>query len=292
MLVSGVFMGILYTGAAGQASEPNTSIKSIEATDSTKVNPMNGRDTVEIDSARFAQMAIQAELSREVEALSRTNLGTEQLSWTHVGHFSVERAGREQVQVFWNNPKEPATPHIWQVVNGPSDDVFYLDPKNGRAATIDFNSLQGNFIPASIAEKAGFTGNKTQFLSKKSDMWDLIQTTDSTTVWVASVDSGSMLLTLRTGKDADQAHAVFEWMRLQPLRSVDLPHDAQKHPILSLELTGEKGTTFKFAVTDWKALDEPMEMDARQLSIKDPERDLQTIAKEWAAEKKANTGQE
>ena len=59
------------------------------------------------------------------------------------------------------------------MVNGPSDVVFYLDPEQGRAATIDLEiRLQGNFIPANIAAKAGFTGNQTQFLSKKStDAW-------------------------------------------------------------------------------------------------------------------------
>jgi hypothetical protein len=33
-------------------------------------------------------------------------------------------------------------------------------------------------------------------------------------------------------------------------------------------------------------------VDASELSIKDPERDLRTIAKEWAAEKKANSDKE
>ena len=138
-------MALLSTGAAGQDAAP---------------------DTAAVDSARLAQLAVQAELSREVDALSRSNLGSGQFTWTHVGQFVLERAGRQQKQVFWNNPKASATPHLWQVVNGPSDVVFYLDPEQGRAATIDLETLQGNFIPANIAAKAGFTGNQTQFLSK------------------------------------------------------------------------------------------------------------------------------
>ena len=67
-----------------------------------------------------------------------------------------------------------------------------------------------------------------------------------------------MRLTLRSEKDADQAKAVYEWMRLQPLESVDLPHAARKFPIQSLERTDDKGTAFTFTVTNWTALKEPL----------------------------------
>lgn len=291
-LFAGILMALLCSNAAGQVSVPDTSAATLTASDTTAVQATDVADTAVVDSARLAQMAIQAELSREVAALSRTNLGSAQLTWTHVAHFNLERAGRGQKQAFWNNPKAADTPHLWQVINGPSDDVFYLDPAQGRAATINLQSLQGNFIPASIAAKAGFTGNQSQFLSKKSDAWKQVRSTDSTTVWTASIEGGSLQLTLRTEKDADQAQAVYEWMRLQPLESVDLPHAAQKYPIQALERTDAQGTAFAFEVTGWEALETPLEVDASQLSIKDPERDLKTIAKEWAAEKKANSGQE
>ena len=285
-------MALLCSDAVGQASVPDTSVTTLAASDTTAVQSTEVADTAVVDSARLAQMAIQAELSREVAALSRTNLGSEQLTWTHLAHFNLERAGREQKQAFWNNPKTADTPHLWQVINGPSDDVFYLDPAQGRAATINLQSLQGNFIPASIAAKAGFTGNQSQFLSKKSDAWKQVGSTDSTTVWTAPIEGGSLQLTLGTEKDADQARAVYEWMRLQPLESVDLPHVAQKYPIQALERTDAQGTAFAFEMTGWEALEAPLEVDASQLSIKDPERDLKTIAKEWAAEKKASSGQE
>ena len=291
-LFAGILMAHLCSNAAAQVSVPDTSAATLGASDTTAVQAPEVADTAVVDSARLAQMAVQAELSREVAALSRTNLGSEQLTWTHLANFELERAGRGQKQAFWNNPKATDTPHLWQVINGPSDDVFYLDPAQGRAATINLQSLQGNFIPASIAAKAGFTGNQSQFLSKKSDAWKQVKGTDSTTVWTASIEGGSLQLTLRTEKDADQAKAIYEWMRLQPLESVDLPHAAQKYPIQALERTDVQGTAFAFEVTGWAALETPLEVDASQLSIKDPERDLKTIAKEWAAERKANSGQE
>lgn len=291
-LALGTLMGFFFTGADGQVSAPDTILNAIPSADSIAVDAVEEMDTVAVDSARLAQKAIQAELSREVADLSRTILGSGQLSWSHIGRFRLERAGREQAQVFWNNPKAANAPHLWQVVNGPSEDVFYLDPEQGRAATINLNSLQGNFIPASIAAKAGFTGNQTKFLSKKSDVWTQVASTDSTTVWTAAVEDATMRLTLRAEKDADQAQGVYEWMRLQPLESIDLPHAAQKYPIYALERTDAKGTAFAFVVAGWETLDEPLEIDASQLSIKDPERDLKTIAKEWAAEKKANAAKE
>ena len=165
-LVLGTLLGLFCTGANGQVSAPDSTLNPITSADSIAVDAVAEMDTVAVDSARLAQKAIQAELSREVADLSRTTLGSGELSWTHIGRFRLERAGREQDQVFWNNPKASNAPHLWQVVNGPSEDVFYLDPEQGRAATINLNSLQGNFIPASIAAKAGFTGNQTKFLSK------------------------------------------------------------------------------------------------------------------------------
>ena len=292
-LVLGTLLGLFSTGANGQVSAPpDSTLNPITSADSIAVDAVAEMDTVAVDSARLAQKAIQAELSREVADLSRTTLGSGELSWTHIGRFRLERAGREQDQVFWNNPKASNAPHLWQVVNGPSEDVFYLDPEQGRAATINLNSLQGNFIPASIAAKAGFTGNQTKFLSKKSNAWTQVASTDSTSVWTAAVEGATVRLTLRAEKDADQAQGVYEWMRLQPLESIDLPHAAQKHPIQALERTDAKGTAFAFVVTGWEALDEPLQINASQLSIKDPERDLKTIAKEWAAEKKANSGEE
>lgn len=285
-------MALFSSDAAGQVSVADTSASMQPAADTVAVQATDVPDTAVVDSARLAQKAIQAELSREVADLSRTTLGSEQYTWTHICRFRLERAGREQAQVFWNNPKAAKAPHLWQVVNGPSEDAFYLDPEQGRAATINLNSLQGNFIPASIAAKAGFTGNQSQFLSKKSNAWTQVESTDSTTIWTAAIDGGSLRMTLRTQKDADQAQAVYQWMRLQPLESVNLPHAARKYPIQALERTDANGTAFAFEVTGWEALDAPLEVDASQLSIKDPERDLKTIAKEWAAEKKANSGQD
>ena len=290
--VSGLVLVLCCTAMAAQVNTAGTSTvpKITDAKDT--VQTVDVEDTSAVDSTLVKQMAIQAELSREVDALSRTNLGTEQFTWTHLGRFKIERAGRQQEQLFWNNPKAEDNPHIWKLVNGPSDDVFYLDPKKERAATINLNSLQGNFIPARIAAKAGFTGNQTRFLPKKSDAWEQVESTDSTTVWTAPIEGGSLRLTLNAEKNADQAQAVYTWMCLQPLENFDLPFLAKKYPIHSLHHIDSKGTVFKFEMVGWSTLEEPLEVDASELSIKDPEQDLHTIAKEWAAAQKANSGQD
>ena len=65
-------------------------------------------------------------------------------------------------------------------------------------------------------------------------------------------------------------------------------------PILcALERTDDEGNRLHLHSDGiGTALEEPLEIDASQLSIKDPERDLKTIAKEWAADKKANPERE
>ena len=68
-------MALLSPDAAGQVSVADTSAAMLTAADTAAVQATDAPDTVVVDSARLAQMAIQAELSREVAALSRTNLG-------------------------------------------------------------------------------------------------------------------------------------------------------------------------------------------------------------------------
>ena len=291
-LAVGVFFGLIATGSSGQNSTPPPSEAMILAKDTTAAVALEGQDTTRHDSGRLAQKALQAQLAREIAALERTSLGTGQFSWTHSLHLNLFRAGRQQTQVYWYNPKAKNTPHLWQALSAATDDVFYLDPESGRAVTLDLQSLKGYFIPAGIADKAGFSGNQSKFLAKKSDAWTLEASTDSTQVWTTIDGENRMELTLHAAKDAEQAQAVFQWMCLQPLSSVELPFAAQKFPIQSLERIDKSGTAFRFEVMKWVELDEPLKVDEGELSIKDPERDLRTIAKEWAAQKKAESGEE
>ncbi len=291
-VVTTLLIALVYANATSQSNVPEFSESQLMAKDSTALDTFYLQDSVPGDSSRQAKMAIQAELAREVAALSRTNLGAERFTWTHVYQFELFRAGKLQKQMFWNNPKKETNPHLWQVVSQSSDDVFFLDPESGRAATLDLNSLEGNFIPANIAAKAGMTGNQSQILSKKSGDWMLTETTDSTEVWTTFDESSRLELTLRAKKDSDQARAIFEWMKLQPLESIDLPYIAKKYPIQSLERFDKNGSAFRFELTGWSELNEPLQVDASELSIKDPERDLRTIAKEWADEQKSKSGQE
>ena len=67
-LFAGILMALLCSNAAGQVSVPDTSAATLTASDTTAVQATDMADTAVVDSARLAQMAIQAELSREVAA--------------------------------------------------------------------------------------------------------------------------------------------------------------------------------------------------------------------------------
>ena len=167
--------------------------------------------------------------------------------------------------MFWNNPKASATPHLWQVVNGPSDVVFYLDPEQGRAATIDLETLQGNFIPATLRRRPA-SQEIRRSSSPKIRCLTQVESTDSTTVYTATIDSGSMRLTLRSEKDADQAKAVYSGCvatageRRPAMQHGNSPSNLWNAPMAA--------TAFTFTVTNWTALKEPLRVDASELSIK------------------------
>lgn len=247
-------------------------------------------DSAFVDSARMVRMAFQAELSREISAMSRSQLGSETFAWTHLATFELTRAGQVQTQLFWCNPKAPSNPLVWQLGEGSSEAVFYLDAGTGRAATLHLNSLRGSFIPARIAAEAGFTGNQSAFLPKKSSTW---KEGKSANTWTMDEDGFHTAIELSEEKDAARAQAIFDWIRLQPIEGIQLPFEAQKHPILSLARSDVSGKgLYQLRWVDWLELEEPLVIDAAQLSITDPERDLHTIAREWAAEKKAKEASE
>ena len=247
-------------------------------------------DSVSVDSARMARMAYQAELSREISAMSRSQLGSETFTWTHVATFELKRAGQVQTQLFWYNPKAPSNPLVWQMGDVESGAVFYLDAEAGRAATLHLNSLRGSYIPARIASQAGITGNQSEFLSKKSTTW---KAGNSGTSWSMQEDAFQSTIELSEEKDPARAQAVFDWMRLQPIEGIQLPFEAQKRPVLSMNRADASGNAlYELRWVEWVELEEPLVIDASQLSITDPERDLHTIAREWAEEKKAKEASE
>lgn len=284
LLCTGVFAT---TGIAQEAAED--SIPQARVVESAAADSINS-DSLPVDSARAARMAFQAELSREISALSSAQLGSETFTWTHLATFELTRAGQVQTQVFWSNPKAPSNPLIWQLKDGTSEAVFYLDAASGRAATLHLNSLRGSFIPARIAAQAGITGNQSEFLPKKSTAW---KPGNSGNVWSMNEDGFQTTIELDEEKDTARAQAVFNWMRLQPIEAVQLPFDAQRRPILSMTRSDEAGKPlYELHWLDWQELEEPLVIDATQLTISDPERDLHTIAREWAAEKKAKEAAE
>ena len=102
-------------GQIGQVSAPDTILNRITSADSIVVDAVEEMDTVAVDSARLAQKAIQAELSREVDCLVafKTRFRTIHMD-PRIGQFvRLARAGRQQKQVFWNNPKASAIPRTF-----------------------------------------------------------------------------------------------------------------------------------------------------------------------------------
>jgi len=245
-------------------------------------------DSVPIDSARVARMAYQTELSQEIAALSRTNLGNKIHVWTEQIMFETIQGGRTQTQRFWHNPKAKDLPYIWQMQGNASNDVFYFDQQKKRAATLNLRTLEGAFIPTHIAEKAGFTGNNTQFDAKKSSRWKESANDETSTTWVAQEGDIEVKVVVSNKKNSSQALAVFNWLRLQPIAPLNLPFSAQKHPITSVaRIAKGNQELLRIRRLEWITLEAPLEVDASKLQINDPERDLQTIAREWSEEKKA-----
>lgn len=288
-LPKAISIALILTGpmATVQAQHALQDTTATGATDSLVV------DSVPVDSARLERMALQAELSKEIAAMSRTSLGTETYVWTERGTMETLQGGRTQTQWFWFNPKMKDIPHVWQMQGGAIQDVFFLNPETQRAATLNLTTLQGAFIPARIAEQAGFTGNDTRYASKKSTMWTQSAKDDSTTTWTAKDGDVELRIQVSNEKDPARAEALFNWMRLQPIEPFELPYAAQKHPVVSAVRVADGGRELlRMRCLGWTELESPLEIDATQLAINDPERDLRTIAREWTEEKKAREAAE
>ena len=236
------------------------------------------------DSARIERARVQARLSQEVSALAQSELGSGSNAWTHRALMTIERAGQTQRQYFWSNPKDDKTPKLWSTQISNANDVFYLDPSTGRAATLSLDRLTGSFIPARIAEQAGFTGNGTNFLSKKSNDWQSGERNDSTQIWHIERSGETIQLALSNEKDVGRAQAMFDWLKLQPIEGIALPSAAEKFPVLSMSIMDLSGVVaYRVNCSEWLVLESPLEIDATALTISDPELDLKTIARQWAA---------
>jgi len=281
-----VCLPLVAVQAQTSETESSAAIDSLSATPKTAL-------TAE-DSARIERTEVQVRLSQEVSALSQRELGSGTFAWTHRALMTIERAGQTQAQYFWSNPKNDATPKLWSNQISNANVVFYLDPATGRAATLNLNQLSGSFIPARIAEQAGFTGNGSNFLSKKSNDWQIGERNDSTQTWSVERANETIHLVLSNDKDTGRARAMLDWLKLQPMEGISLPSIAEKFPVLSVRVIDAAGVVaYHVVCSNWLVLESPLEIDAAALTISDPERDLRTIAREWAAkqeqEKKSDT---
>ena len=222
--------------------------------------------------------------------MSRSNLGSGQFTWTHVGQFVLERAGRQQKQVFWNNPKASATPHLWQVVNGPSDVVFYLDPEQGRAATLTSRRCKEISFQRTLRRRPASQETRRSSSPKNPMSGRRVNPPiPQRFIRQPSTAEHATDLALRKGRGPSESRVRMDAFATGGEHRPATCGTEIPHPIVGT--TDDKGTAFTFTVTNWTALEEPLEVDASELSIKDPER-TSTIAKEWAAEKKANSDKE
>ncbi|MDA0913232.1 MAG: hypothetical protein O2818_07580 [Bacteroidetes bacterium] len=259
---------------ASEAQETNTAVQ--ETTN----------DTLTIDSVTLARMATQSKLAGEIAALSKTTLGTHLVEWTHLAKFKIDRAGVVQQQSFWYSPKKSDNPRAWYSGQEEPIEIFYIDPIANRAATLNLRTLQGTFIPARIAEKAGFMGNSSEILPKNDQSWTQSNQAEMGLKFTSNEPNRRVTIECFTEKDKGFAQACIEWIRLQPIESLALPNEIEKYPIRSLEISDKNGVVlYRLVCEDWIEFDEPMVIDTRELVISDPERDLKTVAKEWAAKK-------
>ena len=244
-------------------------------------------DSTIMDSARAERVATQAALREEIAAFSQSQLGDDEYIWTYRAEITIDRAGQRQLQEFWYNPKQPQGPAIWKHLSERSGGLFFLDPTTGRAASLDLNKLEGSYIPARIAEQAGFTGNPSIFLPKKAKDWTQEKSSNAElSRWNLSVEGDTFTLEMSTEKDVDHAQAIYQWICLQPIEAMRLPALAQKFPIHSIERKDANGTArYRIECKTWEELEEPVTIDAKSLIIRDPERDLKTVAREWADQK-------
>ncbi len=271
----------------GQTAEETISTDSL----THSIPQVDTLDSTLMDSARLERVATQDALRKEIAAFSQSQLGTDEYVWTYRAEITIERAGQSQLQEFWYNPEEPNGPAIWKPKSERSREVFYLDPATGRAATLNLDKLEGSYIPARIAEQAGFTGNPSVFLPKKSKAWTQNKQSDQgPDTWTKSSEGETLTISLMAEKDADCAQAIYQWICLQPIEALDLPAVAQKFPIQSIESKDANGVTrYRLECTVWEELEQPVVLDSKQLTIRDPERDLKTVAREWADQKAQET---
>lgn len=275
--------------AFGQDFDASSNLDTLEAT--LQVAPVDSTavDSTAVDSAKLERAAVHKKLQDEIAAMSRTVMGSDELSWKKCMTIEVVRAGKKTVQVFWFDEKMKNGPWIWQPNQARSEEWMWFDPETERFASVYLHLNSGTYIPTALAEKSGLTGNQTSVAEKKSSAWKLDSDEEFQAHWKNNESGTSVEL---GEKDVELAEAIISWLRLQPHSGFILPHLAAKFPAMSLEQVDANGhQQYAFTIREVSTLEEPLTMDLNKITLHDPERNLNVIAKEWADKKKAQEGQ-
>jgi hypothetical protein len=197
-------------------------------------------DSVQMDSAKQAQAERQATLRKELDSLSRSDLGTTNLEWNQSIDVEVERAGRSIVQRFWFDEKLAEGPYLWHGDTIRKEEWLWFDPVERRMATLFLNANQGNYISKRLAEMSGMMGNGTKTAKKKTSDWQ--SETDGDDVRYTRNAEDKNYSVVLGPKNPALATAVINWLRLQPIEGFVLPAAAKKLPIQSLSLISDSPT--------------------------------------------------
>ena len=242
-------------------------------------------DSVQMDSAKQAQAERQATLRKELDSLSRSDLGTTNLEWNQSIDVEVERAGRSIVQRFWFDEKLAEGPYLWHGDTVRKEEWLWFDPVERRMATLFLNANQGNYISKRLAEMSGMMGNGTKTAKKKTSDWQ--SETDGDDVRYTRNAEDKNYSVVLGPKNPALATAVINWLRLQPIEGIVLPAAAKKMPFTSLMISDSEGrVTYAARLISVNELNESMSLNLADIKINDPERNLNVIAKEWAEKKK------
>ena len=242
-------------------------------------------DSVQMDSAKQAQAERQATLRKELDSLSRSDLGTTNLEWNQSIDVEVERAGRSIVQRFWFDEKLAEGPYLWHGDTIRKEEWLWFDPVERRMATLFLNANQGNYISKRLAEMSGMMGNGTKTAKKKTSDWK--SETDGDDVQYTRNAEDKNYSVVLGPKNPALATAVINWLRLKPIEGFVLPAAAKKMPFTSLLISDSEGrVTYAARLISVNELNEPMSLNLADIKINDPERNLNVIAKEWAEKKK------
>lgn len=239
-------------------------------------------DSLAADSLKAAHKVTQAMLQEHIKMLTRSPLGKETVEWSHVLEVKVTRGGRSNVQRFWFNPSKDG-PLIWLPDTAKQNNILWYHPNRDQLASLFPTNGTGTLIPTELALKMGLTGNSTATAKKRESTWTSEQM-DSLEYCTMELPASTIHITLGP-KNSWQADGVNRWLSMQPIPGYTLPTSSKKRPILSLNQKRDSGSsTYAFEVLQMNELQEPQVLDLSRIQVNDPNRDLQTIAKEWKAE--------